>query len=135
VGRHVSSERRRSLRSAVAIAVTGIIALLSAAGFAGYEVWLRTRVPSPAPARQVGSVATVTLTVTVTGARCQVFVGVPGGDILVNRTLVHGQTVRFDDPVLNVVLSDAGAVQVAVNGRPRPAGTPGTRAEFAAVKS
>lgn len=114
--------------------MAGIAALMGAAAFAGYEVWLSTRDPAPAPARQVGSVATVTLTITVTGAQCQVFVGVPGGDILVNRTLVHGQSVRFDDPRLNVVLSDAGAVQVSINGKPRPAGASGQRAEFTAVK-
>ena len=133
VGRHVSPERMRSLRGAVAIALAGMAAMICTAGFAGYEIWARTR--DPAPARPVSSTAAATVTLTVTGSQCQVFIRVPGGDILVNRSLARGQSVRFYDPRLTVVLSDAGAVQVYVNGRPRPTGAPGQRAAFTAVRA
>jgi hypothetical protein len=128
----VSPERRRSLRGAIAVALTGIAVLICAAGFATYQIWDRTR--GSAPARHTSSAIAATLAVTVTGRQCQVFIRVPGGDILINRTLARGQSVRFDDPRLNVVLSDAGAVRVYVNGRLQPAGAPGRRAEFTAVK-
>lgn len=74
------------------------------------------------------------MTLTVTGASCQVFVRVPGGDILVDRSLVRGQSIRFDEPRLSVVLSDASAARVYVNGRLRPSGKPGERLEFVAQK-
>jgi hypothetical protein len=114
--------------------LAGIAMLICVGGFAGYEVWLRTRTSAPAPARHVSSAATVTLVVTVTAAECQVFIRVPGGDILVNRNLTRGQSVRFDDPRLSVVLSDAGAVRAYVNGELLPLGGSGRRAEFTALK-
>lgn len=107
--------------------------LIGAAGFAGHAIWVRAREPGP-PRRTSAAAPTATLSVTVTGPRCQVFVGVPGGDILVNRTLVRGRSVRFDDPRLNVVLSDAGAVVVYVNGRRRPPGDSGRRVAFTVVR-
>lgn len=150
MGRHVSPARRRSLRGAAAAALAGVIGLLGAAGFAGYGIWTHAHRPghdarresasvtrpatarTPPPARTPAGAPTVSLT--VTGARCQIFVGVPGGDILVDRVFSRGETARFDDPRLNVVLSDASAVQVYVNGRPRPPGPPGARVEFDAVR-
>ncbi|GAA4634688.1 hypothetical protein GCM10023196_077180 [Actinoallomurus vinaceus] len=134
MGRHVSPERRRSLRASTAVAVAGILLLTGAVGFAGYSIWAQVRTPTPVRPT-TATAPTATLTLTVTGAGCQVFVGVPGGDILVNRTLARGQSVRFDDPRLNVVLSDAGAVQVSVNGVRRPPGEPGRRVEFTAIRS
>jgi hypothetical protein len=118
---------------------------MAAAAFAAYAIWTRTRDHPPArhthaPARHTrppespSASTAATLAVTVTGPACQVFVRVPGGDILVNRNLVHGESVRFDDPRLSVVLSDAGAVRVYVNGKPRQVGNPGQRVEFTAVK-
>ncbi|MEV0408621.1 RodZ domain-containing protein [Actinoallomurus sp. NPDC050550] len=134
MGRHVSPERRRSLRASTAVAVAGILLLTGVLGFAGYSIWAQVRTPTRArPTTATAPAATLTLM--VTGPRCQVFVGVPGGDILVNRTLVHGQSVRFEDPRLNVVLGDAGAVQVYVNGVRRPPDEPGRRVEFTAVRS
>lgn len=148
MGRHVSPTHRRSLRGATAAALAGIVVLVAAAGFATYGIWSRAR--EPATARQAGSTAArtgapspataatsssaPTLALTVTGPSCEVFVGVPGGDVLVNRVLVRGQSVRFDDLRLNVALSDGGAVQVYVNGRPRPPGPAGVRVQFSAVR-
>jgi hypothetical protein len=115
------------------VAFTGIAVLAGGLCFAGYSIWAQVREPQ-SPRRTTAAAPTATLALTVTGPRCQVFVGVPGGDILVNRTLVRGQTVRFDDARLNVVLSDAGAVQVYVNGARRPPGEPGRRTAFTAVR-
>src|SRR3954471_23945340 len=74
-------------------------------------------------------------TVTVTGAECQVFVRVPGGDILVNRSLARGESVRFEEPQLSVVLGDGSAAQVFVNGKLRPPGKAGQRVAFVAARS
>ncbi|WP_345360304.1 RodZ domain-containing protein [Actinoallomurus liliacearum] len=133
MGRHVSPQHRRSLRRVTIVALIGIVVLAGVLAFAGYSIWARVREPAPTR-RPIAAAPAATLTLTVTGPRCQVFVGVPGGDILVNRTLVRGQTLRFGDARLNVVLSDAGAVQVYVNGVRRPAGEPGRRAAFTAVR-
>ena len=70
----------------------------------------------------------------MTGSRCQVFVRVPDGDILVNRSLVRGQSVRLDEPRLSIVLGDTGAVRVYVNGKLRPPGKAGQRVTFTALK-
>jgi hypothetical protein len=150
VGRHVSSGRRRSLRGRLFIALVAILALFGAAAFAAYAIWdhshdqapvRHSRPPEAVPTSVAPSLPTpiptptpATLAVTVTGANCQVFVRVPGGDILVNRSLAHGESVRFDDKALSVVLSDGGAVQVYVNGHLRPAGPAGQRAEFTATR-
>lgn len=115
-----------------------MVVLLCAAAYAAYEIWDHGRDHAPVrhgrPAASATPAASVTLTVTVTGAKCQVFVRVPGGDILVNRSLVRGQSVRFDEQRLSVVLGDGGAAQVYVNGRLRPPGRAGQRAEFVAIK-
>ncbi|WP_141957178.1 hypothetical protein [Actinoallomurus bryophytorum] len=140
MGRHVSSERRRSLRGRFFLALLAMIVLLCAAAYAAYQIWDHGREHAPArhgpPAASASAtpVASVTLTVTVTGAKCQVFVRVPGGDILVNRSLVRGQSVRFDEQSLSVVLGDGSAAQVYVNGRLRPPGRAGKRVEFVATK-
>lgn len=133
MGRHVSPEHRRSLRGAAIVACTGIAVLAGGLCFAGYSIWAQVR-ERESPPHATAPAPTATLALTVTGSQCQVFVGVPGGDILVNRTLVRGQTLRFDDARLNVVLSAAGAVQVYLNGVRRPPGEPGRRTEFTAVR-
>lgn len=127
----------------MAAALAGVVVLAAAAGFAGYRIWTHVRrpahearhasaattpTPTPTPTR------TPTVAFTVTGARCQVFIGVPGGDIVVNRAFVRGESARFDEPRLNVLLSDASAVQVYVNGHARPPGPPGARIDFDAVR-
>lgn len=115
-----------------------MIMLLCAAAYAGDRIWQETRDREAVPHRRPTASATpavpVTLTVTVTGAKCQVFVRVPGGDILVNRVLVRGQSVRFEEQRLSVVLGDGSAVQVYVNGKLRPPGRTGQRVAFIAAK-
>jgi hypothetical protein len=144
VGRHVSYERRRSLRGRFSLALLAIVALIGVVIFAGQRIWdravggpptRRSHAAAPTGPGTQGTPATaVTLTLTVTAPRCQVFVRVPGGDILVDRDLQRGQTVRLDEQRLSVVLGDAAAARVYVNGHLRPAGEPGRRAEFIAQK-
>jgi hypothetical protein len=139
VGRHVSSERRRALRGRLFFALLAIAVLICAAAFAAYQIWHRSgreRTPvrhgrTPASAAPA---AVATLTVTVTGPKCQVFVRVPGGDILVNRSLTRGESVRFEEPRLSVVLDDASAARVYVNGKLRPPGRTGGREAFVATR-
>lgn len=152
VGRHVSSERRRSLRGRLFLTLLAIAALLGVAGFAGYRIWDSSTLsgspaaaPSPkpstrpstavSPATDVTPTSAVTLALTVTGPTCQVFVRVPGGDILVNRSLARGESVRLDEQRLSIVLGDASAARVYVNGTLRPPGKPGERVTFVAQKS
>lgn len=108
------------------------------AAFAAYRIWGQAHDHRPTrhghPAASATPAASVTLTIIVTGPKCSVFVRVPGGDILVNRNLVRGQSVRFDEQQLSVVLSDGGAAQVYVNGHRRPPGKSGRRVAFTAVK-
>ncbi len=126
VGRHVSSEHKRSLRGRFLLALLAIVVLIGAAAFAAYQIWDQSREQTPVrpghnQAHASPTPQAVTLAITVTGVQCQVFVQVPGGDILVNRSLVRGQSVRFEESRLSVVLGDASAAQVWVNGHPRPA--------------
>jgi Domain of unknown function (DUF4115) len=146
VGRHVSSARRRWLRGRLFLALLAIIVLICVAVFAAYRIWDRSRERPAAPHRPRARVTTattpspattpgtVTLALTVTGPRCRVFVRVPGGDILVDRSLVRGQSVRLDEQRLSIVLGDASAVRVYVNGKLRPPGKAGRRVTFTALK-
>lgn len=117
--------------------------LICAAAFAAYQIWDQAGVRQPVRHGHATAAATpgttpaaaVTLAVTVTGAECQVFVRVPGGDILVNRSLVRGESVRFEEPQLSVVLGDGSAAQVYVNGKLRPPGKAGQRVAFVAARS
>lgn len=71
------------------------------------------------------------LAITVTGEACNVFVSIPGNsDILINRTLQHGESFVVDQPHLDVVISDGGAVDILVNGVRRPPGRPGQQLTF-----
>jgi len=135
------------------LALLAIIVLMCVAVFAAYRIWGRSRehpaprqpprgpvttsaAPSPRPttAPSPTPAGAVTLALTVTGPSCQVFVRVPGGDILVNRSLVRGQSVRLDEQRLSIVLGDASAVRVYVNGKLRPPGKAGRRVTFTALK-
>jgi hypothetical protein len=119
------------------LALLAIVVLGCAAAFAAYQIWDHTRVrppihhgrPSATPAP-----VPMTLTLTVTGPKCQVFVRVPGGDILVNRSLTRGESLRFDEPRLSVVVDDGSAARIAVNGELRPPGKPGQRLTFTVAK-
>lgn len=59
-----------------------------------------------------------------------VTVRVPGGDVLQYREMSRGEEVSYFEPELDVVLSDAGTVQVMENGRLRVQGEKGAREAF-----
>lgn len=113
-----------------------------AAAFAVRAIWGYSVESRPghraAPARTGTAVAPAVggsgVSVVVTGAHCQVFVGIPGGDILLNRDMPHGETVHVDEPHLYVVLADAASARVYVNGLPKPLGAAGQRVTFTIPK-
>ncbi|MFC4013991.1 hypothetical protein ACFOY2_42670 [Nonomuraea purpurea] len=59
-----------------------------------------------------------------------VTVRVPGGDVLQYREMSRGEEVSYFEPELDVVISDAGTVRVAENGKPREPGKAGEREAF-----
>ncbi len=59
-----------------------------------------------------------------------VTVRVPGGDVLHHRDMSRGEEVRYFEPELDVVLTDAATVRVTENGTPRPQGDSGEREAF-----
>lgn len=79
-----------------------------------------------------GTTAAPTLQLNVTGSRSRVFVRIPGGDVLLDDTLTRGRHAEFDQTALDVVIYDAGAVRVVVNGKQRPMGKAGERLQFTA---
>ncbi|MBO3745884.1 hypothetical protein J5X84_07365 [Streptosporangiaceae bacterium NEAU-GS5] len=78
---------------------------------------------------------TPTLRIDCVALNCPTFVRVPGGDILADRDMARGEQATFFDPELDVVLDDAAAVQVFVNGQERPRKEAGQRDAFKAVRS
>jgi hypothetical protein len=76
-----------------------------------------------------------TLRIDCLAVSCPAFVRVPGGDILTDRNMAQGEQATFFEPELEVVLTDAGAVQVYVNGQQRPPKQAGERDAFKAVRS
>jgi hypothetical protein len=115
--------------------VAASAAVIALAGVGGSALFLAVTAKTPSPTALPAAGASTasparTLTVTVTGPECHVFVSVPAGEVLLDRTLRQGESVRFDDPRLAMVLSDGGAAQVYLNGVLQPAGTAGARQEF-----
>ncbi|MFI0450998.1 serine/threonine-protein kinase [Actinomadura sp. 6N118] len=89
--------------------------------------------PAAAPPG-VGSNALVIRALTET---CRIFVSVPGQSInvLANETLVKGDTRQYDQPQLNVVLHDAAACEIWINGAQQPPGRAGTTHRFPVKKA
>jgi hypothetical protein len=117
------------------LTVAASAAVIALAGVGGSALFLALTAddpsPSALPASSTSSASPArTLTVTVTGPECHVFVSVPAGEVLLDRTLQRGESVRFDDPRLAVVLSDGAAAQVYLNGVLQPAGSAGARQQF-----
>lgn len=72
-----------------------------------------------------------TLAVQVTGAASYVEVRLPNRTLLVGNTFGHGKRFTFTQPTLDVVIGDAGAVRLDINGVTRsPAGRPGQVLRF-----
>jgi hypothetical protein len=141
MARHRNDPRGGGRVAVAATAVVGALALLSAGGYALYGA-LHTGPQAEASASTGASPGASsrspapTLAITVTGRQCDVFVSTPANrNVLINRTLQHGETFFSDEPRLDVVVSDGGAVDIRVNGRPRPAGSPGQQLSFAVTST
>jgi hypothetical protein len=85
--------------------------------------------PPPKP------VPPVTLRVEVTGGRSWLTIRQPGGRTLVNEQLRKGAKLAFNQPVLNVIVGNSGAVKFTVNGKPRKPGAVGQVERFTVRKA
>jgi hypothetical protein len=145
VERHTSQPQRTALRRAITTKLVGAVVLIALSGYAVHGALgssaHRHRTVSPhhpaaAPIPSLGAAARAdALAIIVIGAQCQVFVRDPGGDVLIDRQLTHGESVYYDAPTLAAVVSDASAVKVYINGVLQPAGPVGRQATFTIVKS
>jgi hypothetical protein len=129
------------------LTVAAIAAVIALAGVGGSALFLAvtsapqrsspstSAPPSPSTSSSPADSAIRTLTVKITGRECRVFVSVPGGEVLLDQILQHGESVFFDDPHLAVVLSDGGAAEVRLNGVLQSPGTPGLRRQFEVSKT
>ena len=116
MGRHTSDLRPTAHRSATILKIAGAAITVCLVAVTLYAVMSKHSSGSAA-GKQAPPAA---LMIEVTGAQCLVFVRRPGGEVLVNQTLSSGQTVHFEGPPFDVVVGDATAVKVYVNGRLRP---------------
>ena len=98
------------------------------AGSTGDSAGDSTGDPEPSASRQADSVPTIV--VECLAQVCPVFLRVPGGDVLVDRDLERGERAAYYEPRIDVVLNDAGAVRVIVNGVERRRGEQGERQTF-----
>lgn len=58
----------------------------------------------------------------------------PGNEVLFNGTLRQGESRQHDEPRMALVVADAGAVDVYINGKLQPK-APGERKTYTIVKS
>jgi hypothetical protein len=122
VGRHSTESQRNAHRRAATLKLAGatiVVCLIAVALYAA----LGSHGGPGSPAAKAAPPAALTIEVTAT--HCPVFVRRPGGEVLINQTLTDGQSVHFNGPPFDVVVCDAGAVKIYVNGRPRSVGPPG----------
>jgi eukaryotic-like serine/threonine-protein kinase len=69
-------------------------------------------------------------------AKCGVFISsVPDNDVLFNGNLGLGEERHADEPRMNLVVRDGGAVDVYINGKLQPRGAPGKRKYYTIIKS
>ncbi|MDS1271498.1 DUF4115 domain-containing protein [Lipingzhangella sp. LS1_29] len=59
-----------------------------------------------------------TLHVRVTGSSTEILVRVTGGEVLTDTSMSTGEYVTYDEPQLDVTISEPDAVEVFVNGEP-----------------
>lgn len=116
----------------VAMVVLGALSLVGVLG-AGSG---RPEVSSPLAASPlVSSDPVPTIRVRCLKQRCPtVFLGVAGGDVLLNREMTADEQVQFFEDKINVVLADSASVTVEVNGVARSPGESGRRQEFVATR-
>jgi hypothetical protein len=90
----------------------------------------RSKVSSSGQGRTAG--ARHALVLTVTGPPTKVYVTVSGNQsqVLEDSVLNTGDVRQYDETPLDVVVSDGGAVEVSIYGRPQPRLKSGQRGEW-----
>lgn len=92
--------------------------------------------PAPLAAASVAPTpAPPTLSFEVVGEVAWISIGEPGKDPIVAKAFNKGEKASFDQPELNVLVGDGGAVRFIVNGVPRPPDPPGQPAQFTVRRS
>jgi hypothetical protein len=87
--------------------------------------------PVTGPSTPPEGLETAALVVRAVGGTCGVFVARPGNtEVLFDGLLARGQVARYDLPRLDVVVRDAGACRVWINGVQEPGGRPGERKNY-----
>jgi hypothetical protein len=67
--------------------------------------------------------------------QCRVFVSTsPDGNVLFNGTLRQDEVRQYDEPRMDVVVTDASTVDIYLNGRLQKKGPPGARRTYTVVK-
>src|SRR4051812_26632267 len=124
-------------RVALTVAATAAVIMLAGVGGTALFLALTSASPRSAPSTPSASqvVSSKTLSLKITGPECHVFVRVPGGEVLLDQTMHTGEWARFDEPQLELVLSDGSAAEVYVDGVLQPRGTAGARQEFEISKT
>ncbi|GIH75022.1 hypothetical protein Plo01_14510 [Planobispora longispora] len=108
-----------------AISLTGGFGAEPEAGSATPPATKPLSAPSDSPSRAP------TVFVECVQERCPtVFLKVTGGDVLFDREMTRGEQAQSFDDKVDVVLTDASAVRVRVNGAEHPPGKVGERQEF-----
>lgn len=115
----------------VALAIIGVYALFYALDAAAPEP---SRVAAPPDASTSSSPtpsgAPPVLTIKVVGAYCDVFVGIPQGNVLVNERMNQGDMITLNEPRMSAVVSNGAAAEVRIHGDLQPIGQSGQRQTF-----
>ncbi|MEV0828740.1 hypothetical protein [Nonomuraea rubra] len=139
MGRHRSDPMGLARLALAVLAVGAVVTLLVIGGRALLDLLDAPppdREPATAPATgtttgPASSAQVPTVRIECVAETCPlVTVRVPGGDVLQHREMSRGEEVRYFEPELDVVLSDAGTVRVTENGVPRAQGAAGAREAF-----
>ncbi|WP_344476994.1 hypothetical protein [Nonomuraea monospora] len=139
MGRHRSDPMGLARLALAVLAAGAVVTLLVIGGRALLDLLdapAPDREPAAAPATRTATGQAATAQVPTVRIECVaeicplVTVRVPGGDVLQHREMSRGEEVRYFEPELDVVLSDAGTVRVTENGTPRAQGRAGAREAF-----
>ncbi|MFG2005692.1 serine/threonine-protein kinase [Spirillospora sp. NPDC048911] len=145
-----SGRRPPAPRYRLAAIIAMIAAILASCGIGATALIVGMNKESPGPSPTAPTSAATgdptgapegagssTLVIRALAGTCRIFVSVPGQtiNVLANETLVKGDTRQYDQPELNVVLHDAAACDVWVNGKQEPPGAPGATRRFPVKKT
>ncbi|NUW33541.1 hypothetical protein HTZ77_19195 [Nonomuraea sp. SMC257] len=133
MGRHRSDPMGLARLAIAVLAVAGVATLLVIGGralFLSLDTPERAE-PQRATAEPTAGAQVPTVRLECVADTCPlVTVRVPGGDVLQYRDMTRGEEVRYFQPELDVVLTDAATVRVTENGKPRAQGKAGEREAF-----